>query len=1579
MLFEDLEDRRVMTVVSPGGEDAFGVQQESLLQMQSGDTLKIELGGNTAGFTYDQVNVAGSAKFDGTLLVELENNFNPVIGTRFDVVTSVGSSGVFSQLELPTGMAEGKRLVPVLARGGLSLVVAPASRPTGGSQLRVPVDSIPAPLQSFLGGVPTATSVSLPGVELTVLNETVSGDFSFGAGPTNSGLPVLAASATNVTASLGDDLVSLTNGEGTFFLTSGGVAAAAAVDVAIRPDLDVSFSGTVGFAINTHTVPFAETITFGDSEPLSLNLPGGPYVRMEAQNATLGVTTQDGEQTLGGGSFVLEATTITENTLPVRVVRGFVDGASAALGDPTGPRVQLSGGHGGFVLRPEGIAAQFQGDVDLLGVSDDLELGGQIRVGLNNTGIAVNDSFTMSNGQAVAVDFTATGTDDVISFGADLDLTIADFVDVHGSFDFRKQSVIAGAPASLLVGVDNVSAFFGTGFESADETGVRIDGGKLGLILQPPNQTSGDRPYALTAQGSVEVVGVEESLTLGGTLKVRKNTTGGAVDETIGGVPIVFSAAEGNLASVTGTALTLGIRDQLSVTGNFAFTKETSLDGLKTTITAGAAGVNAFVGADDGTGVSVSNGELGLIVTRNMGEASKYAMVASGAAALTLPDVTLLDADATLQVRLNQTGAPVPLTEVSVPLPDGGTDIVEIEFSHGNDQLFVGGTLNLGIGPFTASGGFSFAKEVARPTATRTDTKLLVGATNVKVGLDAGPFGFHLDHGKFGFVSYTSADTAPNAVVPDASYAFDASGTAGIDGLPVSLSGNVGVRLNTTNVAVNETVSVPDPITGALTNVPVVFATGAAAQQFTGTSLTLGVAGIFTVAGDVTVTPGAGETDPLKVRVANAGMSLYRGGEEAITLGGALAEFELGGTEGFVLKNFGIGGYEFAPTKPALAGGGSETPADEETPGATNPPTSPGTKLGPLTITSAPTISPTFGFQGPDETNPNYQLNVGVDISNFGATLDIGTAVSVTATNVGGSFGAEIELGFDGSPITGFTPSGDWNLTIGHIDVTIASVLTLFADNVAVNPNAQGAEELVSFGEIGAKVKVGPLDITGSAKNFAITGAGNFRALDQFGVSFSIETLSGVGLPSFLPLKSASVSATWTGNNFESDPGNFTLLVSAAVDVNVGPVRLAGSVDDLEIDTGLLRQGRFPITSIGSVIVSASGPAFGGTISGSFIAGLIKLDADGERIDPDDTNPPPVADRQFYSAIQAGFTIPGVGAVDIRFGLDDDGPLNIYLKAGVPVPLGPTGLVLTDFRASVQFDAAPLPGITDPRDLLSPSFSTMGDLTDAQWQAMLEQQVVRRAGGSGLGYLFDLAANLEQELNGGTVNATLHAAILAQSLNVETGAPVQILQGNRWLIEDGSSSYLVEKRPNSLAFSRLLTTIPEDQATGLDSGSAVPEEVAATLEAAGYLLGQNSTVDVITAGQRWEIADGDRTFIIRAEGGVLAVTGRGSFDIIENTVRIEAGATVYHAAISQSTLSADADVIITTDGKFVIRADINAFGGLLTTPIIFYADLSNVEVDRLGDTAALHGVRNPRIVPIRRLGSGDSWAGRGRG
>jgi len=75
--------------------------------------INIELGGTIAGSSYDQLNVSGQAFLDGTLNISLIDNFIPVVGDTFEIMTFGTVSGMFTAINgLYTGTGVLFDLIP---------------------------------------------------------------------------------------------------------------------------------------------------------------------------------------------------------------------------------------------------------------------------------------------------------------------------------------------------------------------------------------------------------------------------------------------------------------------------------------------------------------------------------------------------------------------------------------------------------------------------------------------------------------------------------------------------------------------------------------------------------------------------------------------------------------------------------------------------------------------------------------------------------------------------------------------------------------------------------------------------------------------------------------------------------------------------------------------------------------------------------------------------------------------------------------------------------------------------------------------------------------------------------------------------------------------------------------------------------------------------------------------------------------------------------------------------------------------------------------------------------------------------
>ena len=83
-------------VVSPGlSPGLLTVMGGNTFTQAVAGTLKIELGGLTAGTQYDQLAVSGIASLGGSLNVSLVNGFTPNPGDKFTILTCASRNGIF--------------------------------------------------------------------------------------------------------------------------------------------------------------------------------------------------------------------------------------------------------------------------------------------------------------------------------------------------------------------------------------------------------------------------------------------------------------------------------------------------------------------------------------------------------------------------------------------------------------------------------------------------------------------------------------------------------------------------------------------------------------------------------------------------------------------------------------------------------------------------------------------------------------------------------------------------------------------------------------------------------------------------------------------------------------------------------------------------------------------------------------------------------------------------------------------------------------------------------------------------------------------------------------------------------------------------------------------------------------------------------------------------------------------------------------------------------------------------------------------------------------------------------------------
>ena len=224
-------------------------------------SINIQLGGNTAAVNFDQIDINGTANFDGTLNVSLLNGFTPTLGSTFDVLTydalnslsNLDFTGldINSTLQFLPQWSSNKLTLKVVDKSAPILAIAPtnvveseshsgtkpftftvtrAVNTTGTNNVNWAVTgsgSNPANATDFVGGVLPSGSVSFTTGETSkVITVDVQGDTTF---EPNENFTVTLSNATNgaiittatATGTINNDDFIGTSGPDTLVGTSG--------------------------------------------------------------------------------------------------------------------------------------------------------------------------------------------------------------------------------------------------------------------------------------------------------------------------------------------------------------------------------------------------------------------------------------------------------------------------------------------------------------------------------------------------------------------------------------------------------------------------------------------------------------------------------------------------------------------------------------------------------------------------------------------------------------------------------------------------------------------------------------------------------------------------------------------------------------------------------------------------------------------------------------------------------------------------------------------------------------------------------------------------------------------------------------------------------------------------------------------------------------------------------------------------------------------------------------------------------------------------------------------------------------
>jgi hypothetical protein len=574
-------------VVAPGNSP--GVQTVDAYTQTSDGVLLIEIGGLTAGGTdldpsdgYDQLNVTSHSQLGGALDLRLINDFDPVVGNRFDILTFNTLSDGFDSFQ-GLYIGEGKYFQPELTANGISLVVQELGfvselTDAGTSEEDVAaglaavdqlmsyvdltlqvadqtadtvdqIDAILADLNDTLNNLyQLATDAEFSGSvdfngQIELEGQYFSADFSLSASIDTSNLSnnIYQLAAANLEGKVSAEgiALSVSEGQGSLRLTSDGIAAVLSADVSLigLDDIEASFTeASLLFNSTSSALSFNDLTAEADQ---SFRIEGNAELSIAdtidvSGNLVVEKVAAVGEQ---GERFVLGATDLTLNAL---------DAAADQLG------VSITDVELVMLLAEDaegeaGYAVYAAGDAALAGLGAASSLldstTGQsktLELKANTLGQAVQQELMVA-GQTLALNY---GLDE-ISANPAFDVENATLeLDGIGSFsgDFRFELAVEGtdtddnALADLFTNQMMVSGNNITANISAGDADVALSEGEFALLLENQYDSlinSFTVPaWAAAATGTLTVTGVP-GLNAQGSGSITLNQMDRAVDQAI--------------------------------------------------------------------------------------------------------------------------------------------------------------------------------------------------------------------------------------------------------------------------------------------------------------------------------------------------------------------------------------------------------------------------------------------------------------------------------------------------------------------------------------------------------------------------------------------------------------------------------------------------------------------------------------------------------------------------------------------------------------------------------------------------------------------------------------------------------------------------------------------------------------------------------------------------------------------------------------------------------------------------------------------------------------------------------------
>ncbi|MBV5341721.1 MAG: LEPR-XLL domain-containing protein, partial [Deltaproteobacteria bacterium] len=666
-----------------------------------------------------------------------------------------------------------------------------------------------------------ATAVNLSEVSVSNLNATVGGVFTisgdYGFKKNSVELDVISANAT-VAMTAGTYNIGVTNASfglvvsasGTALESKGGVYAQLGSDIQISAtDSSIMWTNNADVLTAANKTITTGALSYAFSDELVAST-GIQEVRVSGAALKVGDffnasgdfafhKSSDITLTKTGGISVL-ADILTLGATVLNVFAGVNGGSADEMG------LTLSGASFALAMvsdksdsskRWTALKATAAG-ISAKGMSDVTLSGSDIALALNLT---ADDGTTLDftgTSLQVATGVTSNVTldfkNELIQVSGLLDLVVANYFNVNGSFAFKKSQDTVTLNDGEQVDVDlltlggaGISAFAGLNAGAAEALGLSLTGVNFALVMASDNYAPERKWTSLKADvTNVAFVGVDgvtvssDNLVVG--INMENASDHSVIDyraddlsvqiATSSSMTMDFDGHNGQIISAAGE-LSLNIFNFFSTDGSFAFEKKTDTlkvkaseadGGLVTDVavdvlTLGGAGINAFAGMNGGSadalGLNLTGTDFALLFASDKADKNRsWTSLKASAESVSftgIEGITVAGSDLSVQINRAATTDSSLLDFVSLAgakydVTVGPTETVSFDFAAASGALTTAsGNLDLNLfNFFSVNGSFAFEKSIKTVTlsdATTVETDMLtIGASDVNAfaGLNGG-------------------------------------------------------------------------------------------------------------------------------------------------------------------------------------------------------------------------------------------------------------------------------------------------------------------------------------------------------------------------------------------------------------------------------------------------------------------------------------------------------------------------------------------------------------------------------------------------------------------------------------------------------------------------------------------------------------------------------------------------------------------------------------------------------------------------------------------------------------------------